>query len=361
MTRGADGWTLAEKGGYRADTGKLREFLLKLADAKLIEQKTSNKDKYATLGVEDVAAKDAKGVEVELGGLGARPVKLIVGNSQRAWRNVRAPRGEAQSWLASGTLTVDKKGGELAAQGSADMAATRIAVVEITHAGRQDGARAKDGRGRSNFNLADVPKGREAGSEYAVNGLASTLGGLRFDDVIAAKDAPPGDKAAEGALRDVRRRRRRRRPRGRRTASIMRSSSRRPTGTREASTSLREQAKAKADDDGESAPMRRRMAPETPKMQRGMALQTAEPCEVGSAAPRSSKRSRDEARRRSTRKSPISTRVSRIGPIVLPPYKYANINKATDDLLKPLEEKKRRKEEGADTKKPAVSPAKKAG
>src|SRR5690606_38699274 len=32
-----DIWTVAEKGGYPADLGKLREYLLKVADAKLVE------------------------------------------------------------------------------------------------------------------------------------------------------------------------------------------------------------------------------------------------------------------------------------------------------------------------------------
>ena len=33
LERGTNGWSIAEKGGYAVDTGKLREFLLKLADA----------------------------------------------------------------------------------------------------------------------------------------------------------------------------------------------------------------------------------------------------------------------------------------------------------------------------------------
>ena len=44
----------------------------------------------------------------------------------------------------------------------------------------------------------------------------------------------------------------------------------------------------------------------------------------------------------------------------LPAYKFANLNKSPDDLLKPLDEKKDDKEPAA-TKKPAASPAKKAG
>ena len=42
LRRGADGWTIAEKAGYPADLTKLREFLIKLADATVLEQKTSN-------------------------------------------------------------------------------------------------------------------------------------------------------------------------------------------------------------------------------------------------------------------------------------------------------------------------------
>ena len=57
----------------------MREFLLKLSDATVLEQKTSNPKLYADLGVEDVKGKDAKGILVTLEGL-KQPVKLIVGN-----------------------------------------------------------------------------------------------------------------------------------------------------------------------------------------------------------------------------------------------------------------------------------------
>src|SRR5438045_3094878 len=54
LKRGADGWTVAEKANYPADVAKIREFLLKLDQATLIEQKTSNDKRYAELGVDDV-------------------------------------------------------------------------------------------------------------------------------------------------------------------------------------------------------------------------------------------------------------------------------------------------------------------
>src|SRR5215468_5343527 len=79
LKRGSDGWTVADKGGYPADLAKLREFLLKLADATVLEQKTSNAKHYADLGVGDVKEKDAGGVLVTLDGA-KQPVRLIVGN-----------------------------------------------------------------------------------------------------------------------------------------------------------------------------------------------------------------------------------------------------------------------------------------
>src|SRR4051812_48401023 len=193
LTRGENGWSIAEKNGFAADTGKLREFLLKLADAKLVEQKTSNKEKYATLGVEDVADKDAKGVEIELGGL-EKPVKVIIGNGNQHGGTFVRRAGEAESWLASGTLTIDKKAENWLRKDLTDVAAARVASVDITRPDGKTVRLAKAAEGDANFKLADIPKGREAGSDYAINGPASMLGGLKFDDAVPAKDAPPAEK-----------------------------------------------------------------------------------------------------------------------------------------------------------------------
>ena len=58
LARGDGGWTVVEK-GYAADVTKVRELLLKLADAKLVEPKTTVKESDPKLGVEDVSAADA--------------------------------------------------------------------------------------------------------------------------------------------------------------------------------------------------------------------------------------------------------------------------------------------------------------
>ena len=48
-------WTVAERDNYPADTGRLRKLLLELAEARLLEEKTSNPELYDRLKVEDIA------------------------------------------------------------------------------------------------------------------------------------------------------------------------------------------------------------------------------------------------------------------------------------------------------------------
>jgi len=327
LERGANGWTLAQKSGYPVDTGKLRAFLLKLADARRLEQKTSNKDKYAVLGVEDIGAGDAKGIEVELGGL-AQPLKLIVGNADPRGGTYVRVADDAQSWLASGALAVDRTAADWLHKDLADIAATRVASVAITHADGSRVAISKNAEGDANYVLADVPKGREAGSEFAVNGLASALAGLRFDDVLPAAEAAPGDKPLkaryatfDGLVVEVVAWEKDGKDLAQFVASV--DAAQADKGIEAA------QAKAKADydaataadaakKDGDKAPA------DTP----------AKPIAVS-----------DPAKDREERVAALDKQVAELNArfkgwtYVIPAYKYANINKSISDLLKPLEDK----------------------
>ena len=328
LEHGATGWTVAEKGGYAADTGKLREFLLKLADAKNVEQKTSNKDKYATLGVDDVAAKDAKGVQVELDGL-AQPLKLIVGDAGPRGGGTFVRRvGDAQSWLASGLLTVEKNTSDWLKKDLVDIAATRVASVAITHADGKVVRVAKDAEGDANFKLADIPKGREAGAEFTLNGLASTLASLHFDDVGPAKDAVAADGALkahyatfDGLLIDATAWDKD----GRNYAQL-----RAGLDAAQADKGIAAaQAKTKAEYEVASAPKA-----DASKDAKG-ADQPIKPLAVS-----------DPGKDRENRLAALNKEVADLNArfsgwtFVLPAYKYANINKSVDDLLKPLEDKK---------------------
>lgn len=333
LERGANGWTLAEKGGYAVDTGKLRELLLKLADATLVEQKTANKDKYAALGVEDLDAKDAKGFKVELGGL-AQPLALIVGNANtRGGGSFVRRAGDAQSWLASATLTLPKSGADWLKKDLADVPAARIESIAITNADGKSLQVSKAAEGDANFKLADIPKGREAGSEFAANGLASTLASLRFDDVVPAKDAVPEAKAAkaryatfDGLVVDAVAWQKDDKHYAQFKASF-------DAGQADKGIAAA-QAKAKADFDTATAAAEAAKASKEPQPE-GAKDAPIKPLSVS-----------DPAKDREQRLAALNKEVADLNAhfdgwtYQLPAHKYANIDKSIDDLLKPLEEKK---------------------
>jgi len=329
LGRGANGWGLAEKGGYPVDTGKLRAFLLKLADAKRLEQKTSNKDKYAVLGVEDLASKDAKGVEVELAGL-AQPLKLVIGNADPRGGTYVRIAGQAESWLASGTLTVEKGAADWLQKDLVDLAAARIASVEITHADGSRVAVTKKLRGDANYVLADVPKGREAGSEFTINGLASMLAGLRFDDVVQAKDGPPGNAPIkvryttfDGLVVEATAWEKDGKDYAQFVASLDAALADKGIAV--------DQAKAKVDYDAA-------IAADAAAKKDAKANADAAPAKPASVEDPSKDR---EMRLAALNKEVVDLNARFSGwTFVLPAYKYANMNKSMADMLKPLEEKK---------------------
>ena len=176
LVRGERGWTVSQRGGYPADLGKLREYLLRFADAILLEQKTANKDRYPDLGVEDITAADAKGVLVDLDGLPA-PLRVIVGTFDGQGGNGTFVRraDEAQSWLAKGTLTPDKDPAAWLAKDLPGIAAERVARVEIRHADGRSVRVERKAPGDTQLVIADIPKGRQPSSGYVANGLGSVL------------------------------------------------------------------------------------------------------------------------------------------------------------------------------------------
>ncbi|HEY6985137.1 MAG TPA: hypothetical protein VH375_03570, partial [Rhodanobacteraceae bacterium] len=195
----------------------------------------------------------------------------------------------------------------------------------------------------ANFKLQDVPKGREPGSEYTVNGVASTLAALRFDDVVPAADAMPGDKPLhahyatfDGIAIDVTAWEKDGKDYAQLVAQL--------DDDRANQHIAAQQAKDKADYDAQVAAQKTSPS-DASKAADAKTAASPEPVKPASVA--------DPAKDREQKLADIGKEVSDLNvrfkdwTFVLPPYKYASINKSTDDLLKAPEEKK-------DDKKPAA-------
>jgi hypothetical protein len=342
LRKDKDGWVILEKSNYPADMTKLREFLLKLAQATVIEEKTSNPKRYAELGVDDVKDAAATGVRVDIAGL-AQPTRLIIGNFNGAGGGGTFVRlnGDAQSWLVNGNLTVAKNITDWEKRDLADIPASRISAVTLTSADGKTWKAYKEQAGDANLKVADVPKGREVSSDYAANSVSTVLSNLRADDAAPAKEAAPPEKAAkvhyamfDGLSVDATTWQKDNKDYAQFAVAL---------DTAAANADIdREQAKAKADYDASIA--------KKPTDAKPDAAQTEPPKPLAVS---------DPAKDRQQKLDALNAEVAALKKtfdgwtFILPTYKYTDMTKTLDDVLKPLETKK------PDTKTPAKKPASK--
>ncbi|MDH3766885.1 MAG: DUF4340 domain-containing protein, partial [Gammaproteobacteria bacterium] len=184
LTRGEKTWNLTEKSGYRANVADVRELLFKLSQAKLLEEKTSNPAYYSRLGVQSVDAADAAGVRVELEGVSVPAI--IVGNWENAREAVYVRRAdEATSWLVSGVISISKDTLQWLDRQALDVNPGRIAEVEIAHPDGETVLISKSAFGQANFDVENIPAGRELKRESIANDMASVVENLRADDVLS--------------------------------------------------------------------------------------------------------------------------------------------------------------------------------
>lgn len=323
VEKGEGGWSVKEKGRYPADAGKVREYLLKLSQSRLLEAKTANEQRYAELGVGDITAADAKGLLLAVDGLG-KPVQLILGNvNVRGDATFVRRAGDKQSWLAKGNLLPDKTAANWLDRSIIDIPATRVREVVIERPNAKPLRVAKQQPADSHFVIADLPKGREASSEFAANSLGTTLAGLNLDDVLPAAQAPAPAQTYhsrfttfDGLVVDV--------VGWKHNDSTYYVQLKADKDAALADSGIiAVQAKAKADWDAQPPPAGGEAKPPQP------------PLAVSDPA-------KDKAERLAAldaEVAQINQRVSR-WTYQLPQYKFANLEKGVDEYLKPLDEKK---------------------
>ncbi len=187
-------WVLAERQDYPIDTGNLRTLLLTLADARKLEQKTSNPEMYGQLGVEDNSA-SSQGTEIRIAGPDSETT-LIIGNlAQRSYRYARIV-GEEKSWLIDQNPALPDSVSGWVLRDILDIDQSRIQSVVITH---KDGEALRIEKGNpadKDYVVPDIPEGRELSYASIVDGIAGVLGGLSLQDVARLSDAQEDESSA---------------------------------------------------------------------------------------------------------------------------------------------------------------------
>lgn len=191
LERTESGWVVVPREGYRADAGKIRQLLLRLADARIAEVKTANPELYPKLGVADSG--DGAGTVLVVGP--PAELSLVVGNRDAAGgeRTYVRRQGEAQSYLVDVNLDVNRPETDWLDRDLFDVDASAIKKVVITMA---DGEVLELFRVGDRLVMAGMPEGRELSNPGATQPIARALAGLRFDEVVPATKFDGGDPDA---------------------------------------------------------------------------------------------------------------------------------------------------------------------
>jgi len=205
-------WTVAERANYPADISKLRRLLQSLADAKIIEEKTSNPASYPVIGVEDPLKPEAGGAEVSIGVADGKHA-VIVGKSSPEGSYVRRA-GEEKSFSVAPAISVDAEPRFWIDTKLLDLKTADIQKVDMKFSGAPSyiihraaatppapatpptpapppapaSPPAPPLPPPADFILDGVPAGRKAGDAQILAPSPTSYGNLTIDDVAQADD-----------------------------------------------------------------------------------------------------------------------------------------------------------------------------
>ena len=202
LVREGDAWVLAEHDSFPASTKTVQALLAGLSRARLVEPKTRKEDRYALLGVEDPAQKDATSHLVRLvDGEGEAVAETIVGHKRHAGIGtgesgtyVRRP-GDAQAWLADTDLDARA---ELAGWVNTQLFEMRredVKRVTVSVPGEEplEIVRAPEKQGHT---LAAIPDGMKLKYVNIVDEIVRAASAIDFSDVRKSQMQAGDDDAA---------------------------------------------------------------------------------------------------------------------------------------------------------------------
>lgn len=191
LRREGDTWVVAEKHGFPAVPGRVRELFVGLAELRLVEERTANPELFSRLGLEDpdtpggtsvlVTVKDQGGRELAALIVGRRRVRTAANLPEAV--HVRRP-GESRAWLAEGTLRPDTDPLLWLERDLLDIRRDRVARVTTERAGAAPLTLHRAAPGEE-FTLADRPEGFSA-DRIRLDDLPRALEFLSFTDVMPA-------------------------------------------------------------------------------------------------------------------------------------------------------------------------------
>lgn len=189
VVRGDTGWTVKQRNAHPADISKVRAALLSLAEAKIVEEKTSNADLYSRLGVEDVAASEAQGVKAVVK-YNNQLAELIVGNPGPQINKSRyvRPADSQTSWLVDRKIDLKHQPDYWLKKDILSVEPDEVASITIT---LQDGAVLEIANTDDENNTFEVTNLTDASAQVVdaeLHQVANALSSFQLLDVVSDEE-----------------------------------------------------------------------------------------------------------------------------------------------------------------------------
>jgi hypothetical protein len=188
IRRGADGWEVTSSNNYAADVAKLQPLIMALSRANILEEKTSNPDQYAKLGVDD-PDDGGQGSKFEISAADFSYSVILGNTAQGDYRYARIP-GEPTSYLIDRNPDFPQSARDWLMPAIIDISAERIRTVTITHSAGEQIVIERNSPEAADFTVRDIPDGRELSYDRVGDGIAAALSNLTLQDVRPHVTAP---------------------------------------------------------------------------------------------------------------------------------------------------------------------------
>ncbi len=189
-----DSWVVAERDDWPADLQRMRTLLLALVEARRVEARTADPQRFARLGVEPLDDAEAAGVGLSI----EHPegtIELIVGDTGVGGDYSHVRRlDEDSAWLVSGNLEVARETGDWLQPTLLSIDATRVGRITILHPDGHE-LRIRRTAGDGGFELIDPAPGRELLYAGVVDPLGAALANLTLEDVAPSESIFSADSA----------------------------------------------------------------------------------------------------------------------------------------------------------------------
>jgi Domain of unknown function (DUF4340) len=184
-----DRWAALERNGYPVDRKRVRDLVVALADMRLIERKTAQPERYDRLEVEAPDAENAQSELVRLEAANGTVLAEAIIGKQRYRLTGTEPSGtylrrpdEAQSWLASGGIQIDREVARWLDGEIVDLDPATIRRIEIQRAGEPSYAAVRDDPG-GELRLAGLSGDETLKEDADLSRLTGALSSVNLEDV----------------------------------------------------------------------------------------------------------------------------------------------------------------------------------